>query len=198
MIDAVSEIVTAFSPLGGRTAMSTAPDYDARRYQRPAHAAGTDRRQPLGRFTAAGKRARAEQQDRDHHKEREGVAPAGANAVAGKQRTPDRNDEPAPSVSQNEVNRPSTAAAKAGIRSSPMVVVVRPISGATRIPASPPSAPPSVQLMRPMSSGRWPSAAAARAFSETAVVAIPNRVNLYSPHRAAVNATAIGKRTRSY
>jgi len=63
------------------------------------------------------------------------------------------------------------------------------VIGTSRTPASPASAPPSAQLPIDSRPGDQPSAAMLCSLCATAVVAMPNLVNLYAAHSAAVSAT---------
>ncbi len=68
--------------------------------------------------------------------------------------------------------------------------------GAIRIAAAPASADPSAQLTVAIQSGDRPTADAARWFSATAVVAMPNRVKRYSAHRATLSTAAMPTRMK--
>jgi len=89
-------------------------------------------------------------------------------------RTP--TSKPPTNVMGNEENPPTRAAARAGTIVKDPTEGLRPVNGPIRIPASPASAPPTVQLMAMILVGDHPRADDAIEFSALAVVAMPNRV----------------------
>ena len=84
---------------------------------------------------------------------------------------------PPSSVSGNERNPPTSAAASAGTISSVSPITDSPAMFTTRTAASTASIEPSAQFTVATRSGEMPWAAVARRFSATAVVASPNGVN---------------------
>jgi hypothetical protein len=76
----------------------------------------------------------------------------------------------------NERIPPSTAAARLGTRKSRKENGVSWVIGAMKTPDTPPRKPATSQLAPRRRSTSRPSAASARGFSDTAVVAMPNRV----------------------
>ena len=99
-----------------------------------------------------------------------------APLVSSDSMTPIRT--PPSSVSGNEVNPPTSAAASAGTSSSRTWLTESPMMGTTRMPARPARPAPAAQFSVAMSSGERPRDAAASWFSATARVARPKRVNL--------------------
>jgi hypothetical protein len=83
---------------------------------------------------------------------------------------------PPRNVMGKEEKPPTRAAARAGTTTKDPTEGLRPVNGPIRIPASPASAPPMVQLMAMILEGDHPSADDAIEFSALAVVAMPKRV----------------------
>ncbi len=84
-----------------------------------------------------------------------------------------------PTSASGKLRKPATSAAAIAARTTFVMTAIWSVTiGATKMPATPASAEPSAQLSAAIRSGDSPTDAAARWFSATAVVAMPNRLRL--------------------
>ena len=103
--------------------------------------------------------------------------------------------KPPSSVSGNERKPPRSAApSPATVTTMVKVVAERPVSGAARTAASPPSMPPIVQVRAASRSGDQPSVWTARSFWALALMARPTRVYLVHAQSATVSSTVMPTR----
>ena len=163
------------------SSVASSNDADARRRraihgQLIAPACPTDG-QPLQEVVAQRQRLAADHEHDDDHDERHRLAEARLVDVAVELGLRDadergrRRARSGTSGTRRRARRPSAARIRFVIAVTCSVTI-----GAMRIAARPASAEPSAQLSVAMRSGDQPSAAAARSFSATAVVARPNCV----------------------
>ena len=95
------------------------------------------------------------------------------------------------SVAENDSKPPRSTAASTGITSRLIPPTVTWVIGATRIPATPASAAPTVHVAEDTSPGEMPRVAAPRSLCETAAVTQPTRVNRQTTVSTAVSAITI-------